>query len=265
MKYWCYYTDVVRYLEKVEALCAQKIQAAAYLVWQDDDGPSMIAGPGVEWFRGDGPPPDIASISLRADPPAVTARRAPLPRNKKNRAAAQRPQHTPRTQCRHGATKTKHPRQHPRRAAGFRQKEAPERERSRPAIGSGAGDCAPAPSHTTGHSPRWAHWRRPAACRVEPAARHNPDPAGAAGSRLSQERRTKGVRIFQNPLKPAHPAPRNSRGVDGSPRLPRASARGKHRDATRRASRGGADMRTRAATVACLGLREDADRSWSGR
>ncbi len=66
MKYWCYYTDVVRYLERLEALCAPKTKAPAYLVWQDDDGPSMIAGPGIEWHRGDGPPPDIDAITRRA-------------------------------------------------------------------------------------------------------------------------------------------------------------------------------------------------------
>ena len=59
MKYWCYYTDVVRYLEKVEALCAPKTPRGAYLVWTDDDGPHMIAGPGVYWNRGDGPMPDL--------------------------------------------------------------------------------------------------------------------------------------------------------------------------------------------------------------
>ncbi len=32
MKYWCYYTDVVRYLERLEKLCARKTKAAAYLV-----------------------------------------------------------------------------------------------------------------------------------------------------------------------------------------------------------------------------------------
>ena len=81
MKYWCYYTDVVRYLEKLEALCAPKTQAPAYLIWQDDGGPSMIVGPGVEWYRGDGPPPHIDAITLslinRAVNRAVTARECP--------------------------------------------------------------------------------------------------------------------------------------------------------------------------------------------
>ena len=67
MKYWCYYTDVVRNLERLEALYSQKkAEGPAYLIWQDDDGPSMIAGPGIEWHRGDGPPPDIDAITLTA-------------------------------------------------------------------------------------------------------------------------------------------------------------------------------------------------------
>ncbi len=69
MKYWCYYTDVVRYLERVEAGQSQKREGPAYLVWQDDDGPSMIIGPGVEWYRGDGPPPDIDAITVSAGRP----------------------------------------------------------------------------------------------------------------------------------------------------------------------------------------------------
>ena len=40
MKYWCYYANVVRYLEKVEALFVPKIRGPAYLVWTDDDGPT---------------------------------------------------------------------------------------------------------------------------------------------------------------------------------------------------------------------------------
>ena len=69
MKYWCYYTDVVRYLERLEAGQSQKREAHAYLVWQDGDGPSMIIGPGVEWYRGDGPPPDIDAITVSAGRP----------------------------------------------------------------------------------------------------------------------------------------------------------------------------------------------------
>ena len=69
MKYWCYYTDVVRYLERIEAGQSQKTAAPAYLIWQDDDGPSMIVGPGVEWYRGNGPPPDIDAITISAGRP----------------------------------------------------------------------------------------------------------------------------------------------------------------------------------------------------
>ena len=64
MKHWCYYTNVVRCLERVEQLCAPKTQAPAYLVWQDDDGSWMIADPDVNWFRGDGPQPDLDVINI---------------------------------------------------------------------------------------------------------------------------------------------------------------------------------------------------------
>ena len=84
MKYWCYYTDVVRYLERIEAGQSQKREGPAYLVWQDGDGPSMIIGPGVEWYRGDGPPPDIDAITLRVGRlPAPPPRRTKLPPVKK--------------------------------------------------------------------------------------------------------------------------------------------------------------------------------------
>ena len=78
MKYWCYYANVVRYLEKVEALFVPKTRGPAYLVWTDDDGPHMIAGPGIHWYRGDGPMPDLDSleipVSIRAPIRAPTAR-----------------------------------------------------------------------------------------------------------------------------------------------------------------------------------------------
>ena len=85
MKYWCYYTDVVRYLERLEASQSLKTAAPAYLVWHDDDGPSMIAGPGIDWHRGEGPPPDIDAINLRARRPPVSARRTPPDRNTQSR------------------------------------------------------------------------------------------------------------------------------------------------------------------------------------
>ncbi len=87
MKYWTYYTDVVRYLERIEAGQSQKREGPAYLVWQDGDGPSMIIGPGVEWYRGDGPPPDFdapvpsaATASLPRDAPECVASIAPGPK-----------------------------------------------------------------------------------------------------------------------------------------------------------------------------------------
>ncbi len=41
---------------------AAKYPNRAYLVWRDDDGPWMVAGPDIDWFRGDGPPPDIEGL-----------------------------------------------------------------------------------------------------------------------------------------------------------------------------------------------------------
>ncbi len=94
MKYWCYYTDVVRYLEKLEALHAPKTKAPAYLIWQDDGGPSMIVGPGVEWYRGDGPPPNIDAITISLITRAATVRersvRTPSSRKKPHEISSER-------------------------------------------------------------------------------------------------------------------------------------------------------------------------------
>ena len=88
MKYWCYYANVVRYLEKVEALFAPKTMGPAYLVWTDDDGPHMIAGPGVHWYRGDGPMPDLDALEI---PVSITAPiRAPTAREGSPRARSTR-------------------------------------------------------------------------------------------------------------------------------------------------------------------------------
>ena len=88
MKHWCFYTRVVTYLEKVEALFPDKKRKDAYLLWRDDDGnPLMIAGPGVDWFQGCSPMPDLNNLgqavaslaaqrheshSCRRSPPAAT-------------------------------------------------------------------------------------------------------------------------------------------------------------------------------------------------
>ena len=79
MKHWCYYTDVVRYLERLERVSATRTQVPAYLVWVDDDGPHMIAGPGIEWYRGDGPMPDIDTINI-AHGAARVSKRSPSSR-----------------------------------------------------------------------------------------------------------------------------------------------------------------------------------------
>ena len=69
MKHWCFYANVVRYLEKLEAnAAAKKKNGGAILVWRDDDGPHMIAGPGIYWHRGAGPMPNIKGLNATAAP-----------------------------------------------------------------------------------------------------------------------------------------------------------------------------------------------------
>ncbi len=171
MKYWCYYTDVVRYLERLEASQSPKTAAPAYLVWQDDDGPSMIIGPGVEWYRGDGPPPDIDAISMSL-----------INRARRNRAATVR-----------------------ERSARAR----PNRMKTSGIAAERA--CAPAPPNRTTQSRKTWRAHSCVPCRhswrhvLGPQARHqNPAPPSHFAP-ARQKRRTKGVRIFQNPLKTAHP------------------------------------------------------------
>ena len=73
MKHWCYYANVVRYLEKLEANAVKKKKRGAYLVWRDDEGPHMIAGPDIYWHRGAGPMPDLADLTFPSDPPEPRA------------------------------------------------------------------------------------------------------------------------------------------------------------------------------------------------
>ena len=136
MKYWCYYANVVRYLEKVEALFAPKTRGPAYLVWTDEDGPHMIAGPGIHWYRGDGPMPDLDSLEI---PVSITAPiRAPTARE--GSACAQS---TPKKKL---------------RAARVSKRLPANPQSTRPAR-----ECRP------------ATWRKPPATRVEPPAHHSPE------------------------------------------------------------------------------------------
>ena len=80
MKHWCYYANVVRYLEKLEANAVKKKKRGAYLVWRDDEGPHMIAGPDIYWHRGAGPMPDLAGLNISIRPASaasVSKRSAP--------------------------------------------------------------------------------------------------------------------------------------------------------------------------------------------
>ncbi len=80
MKHWCYYANVVRYLEKLEAGAAKKKQRGAYLVSTDDEGPHMIAGPDIYWHRGAGPMPDLEGLrngAASVSKPSVTIAQSP--------------------------------------------------------------------------------------------------------------------------------------------------------------------------------------------
>ena len=165
MKYWCYYANVVRYLEKVEALFVPKTRGPAYLVWTDDDGPHMIAGPGIHWYRGDGPMPDLDSLEI---PVSITAPIGAARVSKRLATSAL----SVRT-CRN----TPQPLSKP----------SPANARStRPTH-----QCRP----TT---------RKPPACRVKPPAHHNPETSIKPAIQPPPRRRTKGEQLFRNPLKPAH-------------------------------------------------------------
>ena len=92
MKHWCYYARVVSYLERIEARQATNTPTGAYRVWRDEDGsPWMVAGPDIDWFRGDGPVPDI--VGLR---PSVKDRSMPKTESRTQQPRAR--QAEPRTQ-----------------------------------------------------------------------------------------------------------------------------------------------------------------------
>ena len=90
---WCYYTRVVSYLERLEATQAAKTQTGAYLVWRDEDGPWMVAGPDTDWFRGDGPCPlgDLAGLTMSVKNKAMAARPACRHHAKKQQSRGRKP------------------------------------------------------------------------------------------------------------------------------------------------------------------------------
>jgi len=93
MTYWCYYTRVVSYLERLEATQAAKTQTGAYLVWRDDDGPWMVAGPDIDWFRGDGPCPlgDLAGQPISVKNKAMPTRQSCQHHAKKQQSRRRKP------------------------------------------------------------------------------------------------------------------------------------------------------------------------------
>ena len=146
MKYWCYYANVVRYLEKVEALLAPITRGPAYLVWTDDDGPHMIAGPGIHWYRGDGPMPDLDSLEIPVGTARASKRSPASARSTPNRVPT----------AREGSACARSTRKTQLRAARVSKRSPANAQSTRPTR-----QCRP------------ATWRKPPACRVEPPAHHN--------------------------------------------------------------------------------------------
>ena len=115
----------------------------------------MIAGPGIHWYRGDGPMPDLDALEI---PVSITA---------------------------------------PIRAARV-SKRLPPNPRSTPTQQNTA-------TQVRLQSPHQPH-RTPRQCRARTwrTAHHTPQPP--------RKRRTKGVQLFRNPLKPAHPGEMGGNG-----------------------------------------------------
>ena len=168
MKYWCYYANVVRYLEKVEALFVPKTRGPAYLVWTDDDGPHMIAGPGIHWYRGDGPMPDLDALEI---PVSITA---PIGAARVSKRLPPNPRSTP-TQQNKAACVSK------------RLPANPQSTSTKQTTATQVRLQSPHQPHRTPRQCRATTWR---------TAHHTPQPP--------RKRRTKGAQLFRNPLKPAH-------------------------------------------------------------
>ena len=191
MKYWCYYTDVVRYLEKLEALYAPKTKAPAYLVWQDDDGPSMIVGPGVEWYRGDGPPPHLDAITVSLINRAVnrTLDGAATVRERSARTPLN-PKKTRKISVERSCTETRPNR---KKTSGVSTEQS--RVEAPPNRTTQNQAAPPARSKQSNQSkvPRMWHKRAVSACRHSRWHQRNPDPAHkptAAPIRRANKRRT---------------------------------------------------------------------------
>ena len=103
MKHWSHFSRVVSYLERVEAGVPDNTPKGRYLVWTDDDGPHMIAGPGIHWYRGDGPMPDLDSLELPVSEGSATRRRSlSTPETPTGRSLRTRPNpNTLRPRCKH--------------------------------------------------------------------------------------------------------------------------------------------------------------------
>ncbi len=71
-----YFRDLRRRVERLEARYFPEPEVRVYLKWLGEDGkPWMICGPGIDWFEGEGPPPEIPT----SGPPPDNAATGPDP------------------------------------------------------------------------------------------------------------------------------------------------------------------------------------------
>ena len=170
MKHWCYYARVVSCLERIEARQAKNTPTGAYLVWRDEDGsPWMVAGPDIDWFRGDGPVPDI--VGLR---PSVKDRSMPKTESRTQQPSAQQAEPSTQVTARH-MTK---------------------------------GQQVMTRQQVTGQQSMTGHQVTETTCISQPK-RHVTSRCGHKQANKRRTHFLKTAQIRSNPLKPPHPAARN--------------------------------------------------------
>jgi len=182
MKHWCFYANVVRNLERLEAGAAQKKPGGAYLVWSDDEGPHMIAGPDIDWHRGAGPMPDLEGLNISARPPvrarnasdgSASERRASDGRASDTSASARPNRKAPLTAAR--VSKRSLAAALSTRAARVSKRSVTNALSTRTAQNTPPTATKHPSRRTTTHKCRKTTHHMTTACRVEPTARHNPE------------------------------------------------------------------------------------------
>jgi len=169
-----YYPKIVSFLERLEARQVQNTPTGAYLVWRDDDGPWMVAGPDIDWFRGDGPLPDLPGLTMSAtNKPINRARPNRAPNTSEGSATAQCSSHKA------DATKP---------SAGARPNRAPNTSEGSATARCSSNKTDPTKPSATAHpqskkTRKQSCSHRPAQPRHKPRENHSKAPAGDQKSR----------------------------------------------------------------------------------